>query len=138
MFQEGIDILIGGDLLDSILVMESKTGAPGTATAYNTIFGWTILAIMGFIRKTQHTHQYSEVSQNRRMVTTSFRDSGSKRRLNLLSLPLVQRNYWSKSIIQAIYLTILFLQVLSEIAHQTGLPSFGRQQNSGTAEVQSQ
>ena len=42
-----IDILIGVDLLDSILIMESRHGAPGTATAYNTIFGWTVLSHFG-------------------------------------------------------------------------------------------
>ena len=42
-----IDLVIGSDLLPRVLLMEYRTGAPGTVAAYNTIFGWAILGPYG-------------------------------------------------------------------------------------------
>ena len=43
----GIDLLIGSDLMERVLLMESKMGSPGTASAYNTIFGWAVFGQYG-------------------------------------------------------------------------------------------
>ena len=42
-----IDLLIGSDLMEQVLLMEAKRGPPNTASAYNTIFGWAIFGQYG-------------------------------------------------------------------------------------------
>ena len=42
-----IDLLVGSDLMDRVLLMESRTGTSGTASAYNTIFGWAVFGQYG-------------------------------------------------------------------------------------------
>ena len=58
----GIDLLIGSDLMDQVLLMESRTGAPNTASAYKTIFSWAVFGQYG------QDHNQSNINVSQRVA----------------------------------------------------------------------
>ena len=44
-FPGKIDVLLGENILDKVLLPQSQSGPPGTPSAWNTIFGWAVRGV---------------------------------------------------------------------------------------------